>query len=135
MELSTDLAPNGFDNCDENDRADKGYEKAPEIEAAYAAVAEEADEVATKGGADDTDNHIKENSLLTVRLHDERCDPADDATEDDIDEKAHNGTVKWIKRVMKNYYLISTLILSGMFTVGFNDPVFALSDFLMAGSP
>ncbi len=83
------LAVQGFDDRDEHHGADKCDDETLNIETAYAAIAEEADQPATKDRANNTDDDIEEDALLSIGVHEERCDPANDATEDDIDEKTH----------------------------------------------
>lgn len=84
----------GLDDSDEYHGTNEGDEETPDIEPTdVTSDTEEAKYPAPQSGADDTDDDIEEDALLAIGTHDHGCDPTDETSEDDIDEKTHNGDV------------------------------------------
>lgn len=51
---------------------------------------ERCDQEARKKRADDADHDVEQDALLSVGAHDDACQPADDAADDEKNDKAHN---------------------------------------------
>ncbi len=82
----------GLDDSDENHGTNEGDEETPDIEPAdVTSDTEEAEDPAPESGADNTNDDIEEDALLAIGTHDHGCDPADETSEDDINEKTHKN--------------------------------------------
>ncbi len=83
------LATNRLDDGVEHHGTNDGDDEAPHIEATHATCSEEVEDPTTDDGSHDTNDDIEEYPLLCISLHDKRCDPSDETTENDIDKKTH----------------------------------------------
>jgi len=63
-------AANHLHDGKEHDCTEHGDEEAVEVKAIYATLTKHAHDPATKHGSDDTNDDIKQQPLLSVRLHD-----------------------------------------------------------------
>lgn len=80
----------GFEESNEDYSTDKRDDKAPEVETSDGATnAEETKDPAPKDSPYDTDDNVQDNTLLAVGAHEHRGNPADDTTENNIDEETH----------------------------------------------
>lgn len=84
-----------FEESNQDNSADQSDHKTTEVEAIDCATdTEKAEDPAPEDGTYDTDDNIEKNTLLSIGAHEHRGDPADQTSENDIDEKAHKGVVK-----------------------------------------
>src|SRR5690606_23130 len=79
------------DDCQQDHRADQRDDEAHDRNAVVdrTCATQRADQPATDQGADDTDDDVEQDALLTIALHDDACQPADDAADDQPDEDSH----------------------------------------------
>src|SRR5690606_34867625 len=82
------------DDGEQHDRTDQRDQDAGEADPVVdrsAADAEHAGQPATKPRADDADDHVEEDTLLDVGLHDEAGDPANDAADNQPDDETDHA--------------------------------------------
>src|SRR5690606_21029676 len=79
------------DDCQQDHRADQRHDEAHDRDAVVDRTGAEqrADQPATDQGADDADDDVEQDSLLAIALHDDACQPADDAADDQPDDDSH----------------------------------------------
>lgn len=95
-----------LEETDQDNSANQGNDEAAKVEAIdRTADTEKTEYPAAEDGTYDTNDNIQKDTLLTVGAHKHRCDPTDQTSEDDIDEKTHKSIVSGL--------LILTIELDG----------------------
>lgn len=79
------------DDRQQDDGADERHEDRPDREAVIdgANTDERRDQPAPDEGADDADDHVQKDALLSIRLHDEAGEPAHDTAHDEPENEIH----------------------------------------------
>jgi len=84
-----ELVSESFDDGDQDDGADERNDETREIETTDSAEAEVTSQPASQDGSDDSYDDIENNALLGIGIHEKRCGPSDEASENDIGDKTH----------------------------------------------
>lgn len=78
-----------FYDINKHDSSDKSDDEAIQVESGNAGLTEEGHNPTTDDSSDDTHDNIEEDTLLIISVHQKRCYPTDETSEDNPNDNTH----------------------------------------------